>query len=276
MMDLFGDFRLHEFDLGMVALSWVVAAFGALSAFSTARGIVMDGRTHPGWLLLSALILGGCTAWAAYFTGLMALTAGEPVAFDISLTLAAFLIPVIAFIPGMYLAWRWGHIPGMLPIGAVFLGVGLAGMNHISADVLRVDGRIVHDEFFLLAGTSAAVLITILAVFLARSPRALLRYLAAGIMGLAIPVMYVISFGGLEIVPTEEAVDYFTNAIAPQLMLGLIAVTVLFFALMGLGLGLSQEQDRQPAAAPEGDRSEEIAQARAEIQRRREALRERQ
>lgn len=266
------DQWLSDVHFGLVAVSFLVATFGAVSAFSTARWIAPAGRTRVAWLLLSAVILGGCTAWAPHFLGLLAVNPDVLITFDMRLTLAAFAAPVAACVPGLYLAYRWGHVPGLIPVAAVFIGGGLAAMNYLAAAGIRVEGVIEHDEFFLFAGVALAVLLTVPAVYLARSRRALWRYVAAPVMGLAVLGMYGVSMTGFRILPSDREVDYFTGAVTPPMLLMMVGLSVLIFSLLALTLGLSQS-DGAEAAPAEGDRSDEIERAREAIKRRHEALR---
>lgn len=266
------DQWLSDVHQGLVVTSFLIASFGALSTFSTARWIAPEGRTRLAWLLLSALILGGCTAWAPHFLGLLAVSPEVLMTFDIELTLMALAAPVLAFVPGLYLAYRWGHVPGAIPVAAVFIGIGLAAMNYIAAAAIRVQGIIEHDEFFLFAGVAFAVVLVVPAVYLARSKRAMLRYAAAPVMGLAVMGMYVISMSGFRIAPLMGEVDYFTGALTPPVMLMMAGVSVVVFSLIALTLGLSQTDDEFPGAGGLAE-SDEIAQAREAIRRRHEALR---
>ncbi|MDQ2070817.1 MHYT domain-containing protein [Natronospira bacteriovora] len=266
------DFWLSDVVYGLLVVSFLVAAFGALSTFSAARWIAPAGRTRLSWLLLSAMILAGCTAWAPYFLGLLAVTPDTLITFDARLALAAFLAPLLAFLPGLYLAYRWGHVPGLIPLAAVFIGGGLAAMNYLAAAAIRVQGLIVHDEFFLFAGVALAVLLAVPAMYLARSPRPRYRYVAAPVMALAVLSMYVVSMGGFEIQAAAVAdLDYFTGALTPPLILLLAGLSVVVFSILSLTLGLSQSDsyDNAPAAS---DSSDEIQRVREEIKRRHEAL----
>lgn len=266
------DQWLSDVHYGLVAISFVVATFGALSTFSTARWIAPEGHLRPTWLLLSALILGGCTAWSPHFLGLLAVSPDFLITFDIRLTLMALAAPVAAFIPGLYFAYRWGHVPGFIPVGAVFIGCGLAAMNYIAAAAIRVQGVVEHDEFFLFAGVAFAVVLVVPAVYMARSARPYLRYAAAPVMGMAVMGMYVISMTGFSIMPTMGEVDYFTGALTPPTMLMMAGVSVVIFSLLGLTLGLSQT-DGEVSSASAPEQSDEIARAREEIRRRHDALR---
>lgn len=268
------DQWLPDVILGLLAISFLVAVFGALSAFSTARWIAPAGRTRVSWLLLSAVILGGCTAWAPHFLGLLAVTPDTLITFDGRMTLLAFLAPVAAFIPGLYLAYRWGHIPGLIPVAAVFIGAGFATLNYLGATAIRVEGRIEHDEFFLFAGVAVAVVLVIPAIYLARSSRAGFRYLAAPIMGLAVLGMYMVSMSGFAIVPQASEVDYFTGALTPPVMLMLAGLSVLVFSVLSLTLGLSQSDTGAGREAEPSDGEDKIERARQEIRRRHQELRD--
>lgn len=267
------DQWLPDVILGLLAISFLVAVFGALSAFSTARWIAPAGRTRVSWLLLSAVILGGCTAWAPHFLGLLAVAPDTLITFDARMTLLAFLAPVVAFLPGLYLAYRWGHIPGLIPLAAVFIGAGFALLNYIGAAAIRVEGRIEHDEFFLFAGVALAVILVIPAVYLARNPRPIYRYLAAPIMGIAVLGMYLVSMSGFEIVPQQTDVDYFTGALTQPVMLMIAGLSVFIFTLLSLALGLSQSDASLGAQADISDGAEKIERVREEIRRRHEGLR---
>jgi len=260
---------LAAYQPGLVAVSFLVATFGAASGFSAARWIYKDGATRIGWLLLSAIILGACMAWSAHYLGMLALAHEMPMTFDARMSAIALAIPILSFIPGLYLGYRWGHIHGVIPLAAAFIGVGLATLNYIGAAAIRVQGSIVHDEFFLFAGGALAVAVTIPAMYLARNSQRVLRHMAAPVMGLAVLGMYLVSMGGFEIIPDGSEVDYFTGALTPPVMLLIVGLMVVVFSVLGLTLGLSQESTSDPIVSESTDK---IAEARAEIQRRRSAL----
>jgi NO-binding membrane sensor protein with MHYT domain len=118
------------------------------------------------------------------------------------------------------------------------------------------------------------VILVIPAVYLARNPRPIYRYLAAPIMGIAVLGMYLVSMSGFEIVPQQGDVDYFTGALTQPVMLMIAGLSVFIFTLLSLALGLSQSDANLGAQADSSDGADKIEKVRQEIRRRHESLRE--
>ena len=64
---------LADYSIPLVILSYLVSVLGAYTGLLMSgyiRGAA--GRIHGGWLVLSAVIFGGCAIWSMHFIGMLA------------------------------------------------------------------------------------------------------------------------------------------------------------------------------------------------------------
>lgn len=186
-----------SYDVGLVATSYAVAALASFVALEMATRI----RASPTatlarlWLLAGALAM-GCGVWSMHFIGMLAFRLPIPLGYDLGITLLSL---VVAILSSAYALWRMSAPmvpPWRLALGAVVLGLGVAGMHYIGMAAMRMQPAIDYHPGWFIASIVVAVGAAGAALWIAFMLRGgergntRLRMLAALVMGLAITGMH--------------------------------------------------------------------------------------
>ena len=88
------DTMPHQYNLFLVALSYVISVLGSFAALKLCRQHA-GARGAEKWrsLLAGALAMGAGAIWSMHFIGMLAFDMGMPVAYDVPITLASLLVP---------------------------------------------------------------------------------------------------------------------------------------------------------------------------------------
>lgn len=88
-------------DPVLVVLSWVVAIFAAFAALSTLDRLRLSPAHRTVWLIGGAITF-GFGVWAMHFTGMTAISIGEPITYDPALT----ALSVVFAVAGAWISFR--------------------------------------------------------------------------------------------------------------------------------------------------------------------------
>jgi diguanylate cyclase (GGDEF)-like protein len=219
-------------DLGLVALSYLVAVFGS---FVSLEMIERWRRAKTSWALCwevaSAATLGG-SIWSMHFIAMLALRTSFEVTYAPGLTLLSLLIPIIAVGWGLH-ALRSSNSLVRIACAGVAVGIGVAAMHYIGMASMRFPGALAYRPglwtLSILVGVSAATA----ALWLSLNLRSgLHRALAAFVMGAAICGMHFT--GMLATVFTYDPLQQAETGLNGSILAVMVAAITMALALYAL------------------------------------------
>lgn len=156
---------LADYDLLLVALSYCVSVLGALTGLLVA-GLIRDseGGVRPGWLLLAAILIGGCAIWAMHFIGMIAYDPGGPMAYDTIMTAASLVVPIAFVAVGLYATYRRPESFAARVVAGTITGLGVAAMHYTGMAGLRIEAANVDVNYFDGALTERMTGIAVVAI----------------------------------------------------------------------------------------------------------------
>src|SRR5258708_7617623 len=220
----------------LVALSFVISVFGSYTALQLAIAIP-QARTWAaviGSVTGASVALGGGAIWSMHFIGMNAADMGMPVAYDPVLTIASFILAVVAPAIGLFIVGRSDGGPWNLPLGGILTGLGVALMHYTGMAAMIMPATISYDPTLFTASLVIAVVAATVALLLAVKLRGNLQGFGSGML-MGIPVLALHHPGvdrGL-VEPTEAAVPATGIALAPSNMAySVFAVTAVLLTLL--------------------------------------------
>ncbi|MFY1692336.1 MHYT domain-containing protein [Plantactinospora sp. WMMB782] len=261
---------IDHFQYGWVTpvLSYGLAVLGSFLGLLCAVR-VREAHT-PGrrvwWLALASWAIGGTAIWTMHFTAMLGFSvAGNPIRYDVPLTVASALVAIGTVGLGLFVAVYSGQVawPRIL-LGGIFAGLGVAAMHYLGMAALRMRGRIDYQTSLVVASVLIAVVAATAALWLAvtvRSTRAVTA--AAFVMGCAVSGMHYTGMAAMA-VHHQPAAPAPTGASGANLLLPIMLIVVfvafvLFYAL----LASPTEEDRAASAYLADRAAERLAADRA-------------
>ncbi|MWC27836.1 putative bifunctional diguanylate cyclase/phosphodiesterase [Paenibacillus sp. MMS18-CY102] len=184
------------YSLGIVALSFIIAALSSFSALHTiGRVLQAHGRSKLGWMFVGAVVM-GCGIWSMHFVGMIAFHLNVKVTYDVSATALSLVAAIAASYIAFYLTQRSESRRSLVFVGGIVMGLGIAGMHYIGMSALRLPGEMRYDSFYVMLSVLVAIIVSYAALFLfsrvrTNMNRSMLRkWIAAALMGLAVCGMH--------------------------------------------------------------------------------------
>src|SRR5437868_6599731 len=243
------------YDPHLVALSVVVASIAAYTALTLAERVtVAHGRLRLLWLLGGATAM-GTGILSMHSTDMLAFTLPIPVSYDEPLVALSLLVAIAASGSALFIVSRRAMSRRAWLVGGLLLGGGIATMHYTGMAAMRMAAMTHWD--LLLVGLSilVAVVVSLVALFLAFHLRAVAmrrvarrRLAAAGVMGLAIAGMHYTGMAGATF--TSMARPLPGNDVVSASALGGGAITLITLLVLGFALGVAV-LDRRFAAQEE-------------------------
>jgi len=219
----------------LVALSAAVAIFTAYVALDLAgRYRAATGTARWAWLGASAVAMGG-GIWSMHFIGMLALTLPIPMAFDVDITLASLMLPILltggalALVGGAPTSWRG------LVTGGLLMGGGIVLMHYLGMAAITIDASVTYDPGLVALSVAIAVAAATAALKLAgfvRSPGQ--RTIGALMMGVAVVGMHYVGMAAATFTTVDGAhgTPLSASSIEPHLLaLQVAGVTGVVLAL---------------------------------------------
>ncbi|MDO5609734.1 MAG: EAL domain-containing protein [Pseudomonadota bacterium] len=184
------------YNAPLVVFSFLVASIAAYTALDMAARINASRGTAAGLWWAGGSLAMGCGIWSMHFIGMLAFSLPIPLGYDITITFISLLIAVgssgclLWLMSADVLPWR------RLLLGAVVIGLGIAGMHYLGMVAMKMQPGIEYDALWFtlsiliaIAAAGAALWIAFALKTEGRRNRRL-RLLAALVMGLAIVGMH--------------------------------------------------------------------------------------
>lgn len=229
-----------SYDIGVVALSILVAFQGAYVSLSLARQVPAATGNRLRALLSGAAVTLGVGIWAMHFVGMLALELPLAVDYDVLLTLVSALVAIIVVgVAMMLVSLRLGR-RRLIALGAVVMGVGIASMHYLGMAAMRADCVTTHAwpivGLSVVVGIVASALSLWLCLGTSRRPPVAFAALA---MALAIAGMHYTAMWAAGFEPTAGAPEGRASGLgAPALSSGVLAIVVAVVAFLISGLFL--------------------------------------
>lgn len=133
-----------DYDSTLVIVSILVAVATCYAAFSMEELVFKTAykKFEKSILVASGLIL-GLAIWAMHFVGMLAIHLPESYHFDLGLTTLSYMVGAIASIFAVWLTSRPTLPLPRLILGAVFMGLGIAGMHYTGMAATYFDASII-------------------------------------------------------------------------------------------------------------------------------------
>lgn len=257
----FKTYRFHmntpvvtQFDLGLVALSFLFAVIGSFVALTAASRVkTRNGRISLSNLVTVGVALGGIGVWSMHFIGMLALQMDVGSSYAMTETFTSLVVVVVA----ASLAVRYAaHNPDSLPrLAAAGTGLGLSVvvMHYLGMFGLKIYGFISWNVALVALSVVIAVVASTVALWLAfNTPNLSRRVLAALAMGVAVCAMHYTGMAAAEFVcttDTRSAIPQGSDVISSFRLPSLVIVTtILMTVMLSLDQGFQYLRQRQMRA----------------------------
>jgi PAS domain S-box-containing protein len=252
-----------DWDLRLVALSYVVAVFASYTALDLAgRVAATHGWARRIWLAGGAFAM-GTGIWAMHFTGMQAFKTSMPVTYNVSTTLLSMVIAIAASALALFVVSRGVMRAPQLLIAGPIMGVGIASMHYTGMAAMRMPATISYDPLLFALSVLIAIVASMAALWLAfkfsiaNNTSGKWRWMKGGsalVMGAAIVGMHYTGMAAADFVRTDAGAAGMGSGIN-TLALGFgIGITTL--TILGLALVSSIVDRRFTAQAKELEKSE--------------------
>ncbi|MGY4830503.1 MHYT domain-containing protein [Sphaerotilaceae bacterium SBD11-9] len=224
-----------NYDLWMVALSFLVSASGAYAALwitATLRATA-HGRLSRLNVLLAGAALGGISIWSMHFLGMIAFQVPTGVGYQVLPTVVSLLAAVaVSSLALGYMAAKPFALSRLLVAGPL-AGLGVAVMHYMGMYGMRFGGYFEWAPLLVGLSLVIAVVAATAALWLAFHTRGQLNRIAAAlVMGVAVCSMHYTGMAAASLVCTTDSVLSMKGLLNPG-DLG-VFVVVIGFGLLAM------------------------------------------
>jgi NO-binding membrane sensor protein with MHYT domain/methyl-accepting chemotaxis protein len=190
-----------EHDWRLVVVAGVIcflASLTAITLFHRARSTT--GRLRATWMV-TAGVAAGCGIWATHFLAMLAYDPGITIAYNIGFTALSLLVAAVITGIGLAAAVFIPGRPGAL-IGGGIVGAGVASMHYLGMSALEVPGHVTWHGDLVGASIALGILLAMGALVVAVQQKGTGGLLgAAALLTLAIVSHHFTAMGAVEIIP---------------------------------------------------------------------------
>jgi len=184
------------YDNGLVMLSVGAVIFGAFTALVMTAGIRFASEGIAKFRLVLAALTLGLGAWAMHFIGLLAVELPVRISFDAAYIIAAAALAIILSMFAFFVSRAQSIGDWSLPLGAIVMGGGFAGMFYLGVASIRGGVEAQHSWFAVIITVAIAIQAAVIALWLAFRRRGVFLTLAGTLgLGLTISAMH---YGAME------------------------------------------------------------------------------
>ncbi len=131
------------YDLGFVGLSYLLAAVGSFAALASAARIrATRGGRRLQWTTVTAVALGGGTAWSMHFVGMLAYHIEPDIVFNLPETLLSLSISITGAALGLCVAGTNPFHTTRVLTGGVCTGFAISAMHYTGMAAMRTSGTV--------------------------------------------------------------------------------------------------------------------------------------
>jgi len=223
----------------LMLLSIGVAILGSLTALALTSLSNDEDAGHRGFALANGALIMGATIWSMHFVAMMAVEFPLVVNYNLVETLGSVGIAIVATGTGLFIASEQKFGRWSIPVGGVFMGLGIGGMHYLGMSAIRGCG-LAYDLRLVGASVAIAIGASTAALWFAFYKRNVLMSLAGGVVqGLAIASMHYTAMAATYFVPLgvemEISKPIFTqSALAYAIAIGMVLISGGNLALLAL------------------------------------------
>jgi NO-binding membrane sensor protein with MHYT domain len=276
--------EVHHFEYGWVTpvFSYAVSVLGCLLGLvSTARARAATDPRRRAWLLvLAAWAIGGTGIWVMHFIAMIGFAVpNAPLRYDVSLTVASFLIAVLVVGVGLFIVGFGRPSLVKLLTGGLVTGVSVAFMHYTGMAAMRLPGQVEYDRTLVLASYGIAIVAATVALWFTLVVRGVVATsVAAAIMGVAVVGMHYTGMAAMRVHLHDDLANVpgvnVNLFLAPILLFVLLVVIALAYVLMAtpsteeqaeaasLRRAMSGRAEAVPAASAAGTGARSVARTR--------------
>ena len=243
------DAFISDYNIGLVALSFLIAVFGSFTALQLAIRIPVAEKNALGfWVLSAGIALGGGGIWSMHFIGMLAMNTPFPMQFDLALTFISFVIAVVFVSLGLLIAGRDLLGETSLVLGGAIAGLGVASMHYLGMYAMQIPATVSYDAVIVTISIIIGIVAAIAALWLAYNLRGMLqRFGSAIIMGIAVCGMHYTGMYAATITPDENAAVSAATGLSASGLAG--TVTLVTIGLLFIMLYLSYVKTKKASLA---------------------------
>lgn len=238
---------LANYDVSLVAASFVVAVFAAYSAlYFGARLTDATGRARLAWLIIGAFAM-GTGVWTMHFVGMRASPMMSDMAYDLGLTIISWVAALVASGIALHLIGREKLATTTLIGASIAMGSGIVAMHYVGMYAMKMSMAPVFDPLWLTVSVVIALAASGAALAICRrvsqeqGGRAIvLQLVSALVMATAICGMHYTGMLGMTY--PQEAVPAADNVLQGDylgLPLAFLCTVLLAFAVFVTGLDIN-------------------------------------
>ncbi|HEY3881999.1 MAG TPA: MHYT domain-containing protein [Trebonia sp.] len=265
---------VHNFSYGL--LNPVLGyAMSALGAFLGLRCVILarayEGGARARWLLLAAVAIGAVGIWAMHFIAMLGYTIpGEPVLFNVPLTIASMLLAVAVVSVGLFVVGFGDGSRARLAVGGVVIGVGVAGMHYLGMAAMSMPGSISYSLPLVIVSVLIAIVAGTAALWIGTWVRTIgATIVAALIFGVAVTGMHYTGMAALHVTGTMQSMARgalsVSGATAASFLIPLLVVISLATFLLTLAISMTPSEDEIIADRTMRRRLEQLEQRNAPL-----------
>jgi NO-binding membrane sensor protein with MHYT domain/GGDEF domain-containing protein len=239
------------YDLGLVALSYLIASLAGFVAIAFAARMRARSDSRVPWLAGGALAM-GTGIWSMHFIGMLAFTLPVPMSYDAGITILSWLAAVGVSALALYIVGYGKLRSWTLAVGALVMGAGVCLMHYSGMAAMRMDPGITYNPELFAASVAIAVvasavaLITISKLREVRSWRDVsMRIFAALVLGFAVAGMHYTGMSAAEF--TKGALCAEGNPLSADVMPWPISIGSLLILGFGILLTVLDARDVKTA-----------------------------
>ena len=214
-----GEALVGRYDYPLVALSVLIAMGASYVALDLAgRVVAARGRARWTWWAGGAVSM-GLGIWSMHYIGMLAFTLPVPVLYDLPGVLLSLLAAVVASGVALFVVSRktldWIGVVA----GSIVMGAGIAAMHYVGMEAMRLPAMCHYDRGLVALSVVIAVVVSLVALWLAFRFRTETRELAplkiasAVVMGIAVAGMHYTGMAAVSFVPAALTGDV-SNAVS--------------------------------------------------------------
>ena len=249
------------YDFWMVALSLLIAMCAAYAALDLAgRTAAARGAMRFAWLFGGAASM-GLGIWSMHYVGMLAFELPVIVLYHLPTVFVSLLAAVFASAVALFVVSRkrwnwWGAIAGSLVMGG-----GIAAMHYIGMDAMRLAAHMQWDVVIVVASVVIAIVVSLVALWLAFRFRtetrelAPLKFASAAVMGVAVVAMHYTGMAAATFVPAEVPMGGLQGTNITSL--GIAGIVLVTFGVLGFTFLTSLVDRRLSAQELELEASEQ-------------------
>lgn len=250
-----------SYDYRLVVLSVVIAVAASYAALDLAGRVTSArGSARGSWLIGGATAM-GIGIWSMHYVGMLAFRLPVAVQYDWPTVLVSLFAAILASAIALFVVSREKMGLFRAIVASIFMGSAIAGMHYIGMAAMRLPAMCVFSPGIVAASIILAIVISLVALWLAFHSRAEARFgtwqkaLSAAVMGAAIPAMHYTGMAAASFTPSPSANDNLSHALSIS-SLGIAGIVVVTFIVLGLALLTSLVDRRFSAQALELESSE--------------------